>query len=391
MILGLTYKKVWFPKKFKQIKYKIRFTFSIIALLLFGNWSILSFEKIISFYQYLKSNESRFSKQLYQNHPLLGMSAIPNQQTIFFSNCGKLPICTNDLGLRIPCSAEHKITKDIDILFLGCSFTLGNGVIAENTYPFRIASLANKNVLNAGENGYGLARMYLSAQSLITESKPKFLVVQYSSWLTKRAKNAAIPFFQGYISFPYVGTVDNNLVIQTPLFRSNLLGSNLNDFRFTKIGIKDFFNFFFEHGIPIVIVDQLKYWKAKVKLLMGLYPKPIQDEKKIERFILSKIHQLSKNNNAQLILVNIGSWKNYTTYSRKTLINLLPKEISNDLIFVNADSILHEQLFFEEEYNDKYLIWKQVGEDSIICNSHPNSLAHKIIAESVMKQIPFKQ
>jgi hypothetical protein len=75
----------------------------------------------------------------------------------------------NSHGFR---SAEF---ESIDILSLGCSFTLGCGVAEQHTWPAQLAKMSGLNVANLGHSGASNDTAFRFAKHYIALLKPKFL------------------------------------------------------------------------------------------------------------------------------------------------------------------------------------------------------------------------
>ena len=57
------------------------------------------------------------------------------------------------------------------ILFSGDSFTFGDGVDDENTFPSIFQSIKNDKVINGGVQAYGIDQMYLRSMDIIQNYK----------------------------------------------------------------------------------------------------------------------------------------------------------------------------------------------------------------------------
>lgn len=76
-------------------------------------------------------------------------------------------------GSRIP---EEPLPYDGLILFFGCSYTVGQGVNAKDSYPYRVAKQLKMNYYNLGACGAGPTRCYILAQYWIPKLKPDLVV-----------------------------------------------------------------------------------------------------------------------------------------------------------------------------------------------------------------------
>lgn len=79
------------------------------------------------------------------------------------------------------------------IAVLGCSFTYGLGVNAEETYPQRLKAILNESkhrefqVLNFGVNGYGLDQMTINYEKFVRRYDPDLVILQYAWFNSFRA------------------------------------------------------------------------------------------------------------------------------------------------------------------------------------------------------------
>ncbi len=84
---------------------------------------------------------------------------------------------TNSLGMRDVELAEVAAGTRL-VLAVGDSFTQGNGVQADESWPKRVqASLPGSHVFNAGVSGYGLQQMRRTAKLLVERIRPKAILV----------------------------------------------------------------------------------------------------------------------------------------------------------------------------------------------------------------------
>ena len=72
-------------------------------------------------------------------------------------------------------------------------------------------------------------------------------------------------------------------------------------------------------------------------------------------------------------------------YDRKKFVETMPSELVKNISFIDADSVLRTGVNTGENYS-KYVQWAKINQkDSMIYDNHPNPMAHKIIADALVK------
>ena len=70
----------------------------------------------------------------------------------------------------------------------------------------------------------------------------------------------------------------------------------------------------------------------------------------------------------------------------------LREKINNDnVVFVNADSVLFTPTKSDDYYKRKYGHWRLHKEESIFVDGHPNLECHEIISEAVFNGLKAKK
>ena len=86
---------------------------------------------------------------------------------------------SDDFGFRY--DPEHSKEGDVNILFIGDSYTYGYGVSDDMTYPFQVGRFASdmnmdSNILNAGVPGYSFSQEYLYLKRLLRTYNPDIVI-----------------------------------------------------------------------------------------------------------------------------------------------------------------------------------------------------------------------
>lgn len=104
-------------------------------------------------------------------------------------NKHKIVYTINQFGRRITINSSEKEVDSGNKLFLfGCSFTFGQSVSNENTFPYLIQKdLKNLSVYNFGTPGYSLIQMLIQLKQEINNNNiPKIVILNYGYWLNER-------------------------------------------------------------------------------------------------------------------------------------------------------------------------------------------------------------
>ncbi|MDD5529583.1 MAG: hypothetical protein PHX21_06080 [bacterium] len=383
-LLGITYKSIWDKKTFKRTNSLVVWILTVIVLFVGISFALLILDRTNKLYRYTKNSSYSWKGKLYQSDTVLGYKSIPDAKGFDTFPVGEnVPIRFDKKGFRVPLSYNDTTeTKKVSFLCLGCSFTFGSACLAEESFPYLVSQETGKRSINAGTCGYGISQMLLLSKELIPCYKPDFVIVQYSPWLVQRSINMDAPSFLSRIPTPYISKNKNGENLVAPrIFNSKTFEVNMDKYRNTKSGIKDYICFLFEIGMPLYLYNGYYTGITTVKRVLGLIPSPNKDIKDVEQFVYSNIYQICKESNATMIILNLGDIK-YTSNSH----NLTFPD--SGVIFAEADSLLFRRLKSPDDYNKEYKNWYFDGRDSILKDPyHPNPKAHKIIAESIIKAL----
>lgn len=330
-------------------------------------------------YPRIKSNDRGWIRSPHQDDKMLGFRPIPNAQGEQTFPIGQnIPACFDKDGFRVPAqslSVESNIRPFF--LFLGCSFTYGDGVPAEHAFPFLVGQYFPGTAKNAGVCGYGLAQMLLRAEELVMIYRPDYLVVQYSPWLIDRAIYPFPSTDWNKIPLPYFFERDGRLNIHPPIFQPIDFINSIKRYRNTPKTISDFLSFFGNVAFPMCLHDDFNMLIYRIKIIFG-FPKPTNDEKSVVKFVYQEMSRLAKESSAKLIIVILGNEPKPVR---------IPKEFPKDAIIIDAQRALlnNLQVVDEEHYLKEYSIWR--GSPLQLISHHPNEKAHKIIAEEIIAKI----
>ena len=85
----------------------------------------------------------------------------------------------NPLGLRD--SGRRLSTKTRPVLAVGDSFTFGDEVEDDETWPAYLEEVLNQRVLNAGVGAYGIDQAVLRAEALLDQHDPDVVILAFIS------------------------------------------------------------------------------------------------------------------------------------------------------------------------------------------------------------------
>lgn len=361
-LLGVTYNSRWrFP-----IYKPIRFGLKAFVLMLFFSQSFLIFNQSFFIYKYQNSSKAKrgWKGKAHKVDERLGFAPIPNARAFHTFHVGEdIPMAYDSIGFRIPLAdslRSRKYYDNLDLLFLGCSFTYGDACIAEQTFPYLVAQKINGTYANGGVGSYGLAQMLILAEQLIPKYKPKYLVLQYSPWLIDRACQIYAPTYFGTVPIPFFIESADSLAIQSPVFES--LNFSLSA------------NCSFTEALRFVVHTNYLELKTKIKSVLGEIPTPTKNRDEVELYAFKKILKIAKKENTMVVVVKMHHYGNIDFMNA----------ISNEgALFVNADAKLFQSSRSSEYYKKIYGHWRSQNGDSVLVDNHPNYRAHTITADAI--------
>lgn len=392
--LSLTYKKYWDGQTFKKVISALSFAVIFIISFYLIREIYFNFRAVDKLYDYYKKNIGIVG-DIFMADDTLGHRGVPNGSGVSVypleNRQIKVPIQLNSEGFRIPAKAQNA-DSDTLMVFLGCSFTWGDYSLAEENYSSQAIDLLKYKSLNCGTDAYGLAQMLILAERKVPQHRPKVVSVQYSPWLADRARFMFFPSAHGVMPFPFITKNDQEkFYIHAPFFRSSLYNPEYKYFKTSPASFSDKFSFFFKVGFPVAILDSWKLHFAQWKMILGIAPTAESDNQKIEKYVYERIYELCKQNGARMVVLNIGGFgysdeqRMSNHHDRKHFQETMNAEMVKNVTFIDADSVLRARIKPKENYS-KYVQWAKVSEtDSILYDNHPNPMAHKIIAKTLVE------
>jgi hypothetical protein len=125
---------------------------------------------------------------------------------------------TDTLGSRIPMDARSNTIEPNGILAVGCSFTYGYDVEAEQAFPYVIGQELQIPSYNFGVCAYSYATAVLLVNELEREGTlsrlaPQFLVLGAGSWLEDRSRSPFYPTASVPFTYPYLRNDEGRAVV----------------------------------------------------------------------------------------------------------------------------------------------------------------------------------
>jgi hypothetical protein len=333
-------------------------------------------------YARLKKPSHGTQDPLHKRHDTLGSVPISNIESAqLFPHGEPMPLRHDAHGFRIPISPLPEKSSEQTIMFLGCSHTYGQGVPAKETFAYLTAEALNARCMNAGVCGWGLAQIWGRAEELIPQFKPDIIVVQYSPWLTDRAVIRFAPNFFQRLPVPFFSNSAGELVLNSPVF--GYAESGFGDFRLSAAGGGDFLRFLFNAG-PTLFHDDAQMLSYHLRRWAGRIPQIETDRRAIEAATYSRIAEIARANDAQMIVLVLG-WQLMRVplpvdvvpagipivQGHDAMIEALPSDTPVSL------SLLYGRHYFQFRGDPP----------EVVDSGHPNDRAHAVIADALVSAI----
>ncbi len=365
-------------KKKKIFFYIIMFCIPVVFFAL--AYLSYTFYKGVRLYDYIKTNQRGWRGHVHRADAELGFAPVPNSRGAHVFPVGPdIPMRYDQDGFRAPVGDAPVFSPKPLVLALGCSFTYGDGVRAEDTYPHLIAASLNGTEKNAGVCSYGLAQMLILAKKLIPIHKPDYLLVQYSTWLVDRAQAAFAPSYYGKTPVPFFYETGQGFTLHPPVFPAKVFDLPSDKYRGSTSGWTEALSFYWNVSLPLSLHDDMHMLEYLLNRGIGKIPNSKSSKDALIRNVYEEIAKVAKENRAKMIIVIMGSdWKPVTVDS-----GWFPA----GAIVVNAHEALLDNLLVPDRaaYVMEYSIWR--GDPPRVVDDHPNELAHRIIAESIVSEI----
>ena len=127
----------------------------------------------------------------------------------------------HDLGYRIPIDTDGSAFDTGGVLSIGCSFTWGDGVEAEEAFAYLTARGLGLSSYNFGVCGYSYASCVLQLRILekrgiLDRLRPSILILGAGKWLYHRSLSPHYPTTGFQFEYAYIGNRDGKIEIRQP-------------------------------------------------------------------------------------------------------------------------------------------------------------------------------
>lgn len=271
---------------------------------------------------------------------------------------------------------QPNFNQQKSVIATGDSFTSGNEVGNNQTWPAILEKISEKRVVNGGVGGYSIIQSTLIAEQLAKHTGINRLIISIIPDDIERAEHS---IYQG-VPRPYYSSSDSNLII----YYNHI--ENITNFS------KDDVNSMKEHldnyGRSFLLMEILRriYIKPEVFYYFGFHKKENIDGSIIGCKLMERLNKFSKDNNAKIAI--LFQYPDYYFYKPKKLINVLNKvaiikkcAINNDLfvldMYESLEEVFRENIkSFEELYVDR--------------NRHMSKIGNLFVANFIQKNLFYK-
>jgi hypothetical protein len=276
-----------------------------------------------------------------------------------------------------------RISSSVQDLYLGCSWTFGDFVLAQESFPYLTSKRLGHDYVNAGASAYGLAQMLHLAKSIIPQKKFHYVFIQYSPWLVERAASFDNPYFYGYRPFPYFTESADTFKLVENQYSSRMYFQESVSIRETPMSYMEKAIFSFTQGYKIELIDYFSFITFKLKAALGLTPRPTDNWEGLENYVYSKIIELCNRNGAKPVVLGL---QQYPWAAERA------KELSNHAVSINLDYHINSLCLKKKlEFANLFNIYHVNGRDTIYFDAHPNPWAHQIFSDQIINGLNRKK
>lgn len=259
--------------------------------------------RIVTYHKLLTT--SRWPIGAFRYHKTIGFELTPSFSGMLENSAFFLK--THNLGYRIPKFADQESFEPGGILSVGCSFTFGDGVEAEETFSYLTAARLNLPSYNYGVCSYSYAGVILQLEDLrqrgiLEKLKPSIVILGSGNWLIDRSLRPFYPTADLQFAYAYIEEKDNCLQILQP-----------NDFYSTKHLYRLIDNYF--NGSPTrkVKLTLERYLRlisisprvSKANLDNRNFKKPRVSSRELYDFVIGKITGILREYDPTIVILRM--------------------------------------------------------------------------------------
>lgn len=345
---------------------------TIVILILFNIYfSMRIHNELVKF----SSKQGKWPAGAYVYDPVIGFDFAPNISGPIGN--GSFYVKSHELGYRIP---KHKSSEGYlpgGVLSLGCSFTYGDEVEAEETFTQLIADSLGIPAYNYGICSFSYIHALLKAEELKREGvldqlRPKYIVLGCWKGLNPRSKSPFPPIASKTIQFTaaYLKKEGDSLTIPLPMkVKESFDLVTLYQKKGPELSIEKFFRIFF--AAPKYVYLFIKSKQSAGKTRSHSTPGSFVTDVELYDFYLRKIKNIFSEYNTEIIVLYMPSTVN--DYPGEAIRKVLEKH--PDIILANGMKAIKQFDVPPSEYK----------------GIHPKPSAHAAYAWAIIKEIRQKK
>jgi len=281
-------------------------------------------------------------------------------------------ISSHAFGYRIPISADKTAIESGGVMSVGCSFTYGDGVEAEQTFTCLLADKLGLPAYNYGlcSSSYTTMIMRLKLMkenNMLSILKPRILILSAGNWLVERSLSPFIPSGSNIaMVFPYIVKKHGHLQIRFPPDFFSLRHMFFLESKCFPSGIKkrsEIRHFTCFHSMFLLMprVFLLNLWET-------MFRRPDIDSYELYDFVIGEIKRIIAPYGTQFVILWMPANEN------DTLDNGLKKALRRhpDVILVNGAQALKRYGVDTRQYS----------------GIHPQYKAHEAYANEIFLHLP---
>lgn len=289
---------------------------------------------------------------------------------------------TNDLGARVN-KPNLKAPSSVDIVGIGCSFTVGQAVAFEETFIHLAAKRLHKTALNFGVPGYSTLQAYLNLERIFNAGiKPKIIIYTFMPEHTYRTQAQCTGYFWGCKIKPYVDLDENNTPfihkpIPTPDWYNEAQASvsTIHEVNYTDV--------LWQMYKDYSILTQNQLFQESIRHSQETLNADSEKKKAILAFAMEKMLRLSEAHGAKLVVV-FHPWVHGRYHEKLTIPLELEYAVeklrkSPNFMFVDPKAAF-ERIGMSDDYVKL----------SVPIDTHPSALANEIIAQHIVAALKEK-
>jgi hypothetical protein len=328
-------------------------------------------------YFWVKSEPQGWRGHVVRPDARLGVAPVPVSVGAEITRGGyDTPVRFDAAGFRVPLGLSTP-EGGARILALGCSFTFGSGVAAEEAYPWLVARDLGGHSMNAGFPGYGLAQMLPLARDLLPRYRPSLLLLQASTWLPARAARRVRGSAFDLFPVPYFAAGEGGRPEwRPPEFQARVFDLPVSGYRTTPSGILDWASFMTRVGFPLFLHDDPRRVSILTRRVTGRRPRSASPQD-ISALVYPEILRLCRQNGTRLVVVFLEG-------AGRTVFDPADLRLPRDVLVVDTKPGLYAPLAQRDAqtYLRAYGHWR--GNPPKMIDDHPNEEAHALIAEQIL-------